>query len=53
MKDLTLSPFNLNATLSGKKFFAKMLNEVKTANCFFVRLKVLYVPTTPDTEFGN
>jgi hypothetical protein len=23
-----------NATLSGKKMFAKMLNGVKTANCF-------------------
>jgi hypothetical protein len=23
-----------NATLSGKKLLAKMLNEVKTANCF-------------------
>jgi hypothetical protein len=27
-------PLEHNATLSGKKLLAKMLNEVKTANCF-------------------
>jgi hypothetical protein len=27
-------PCRHNATLSGKKLLAKMLNEVKTANCF-------------------
>jgi hypothetical protein len=29
--DFALKP---NATLSGKKLLAKMLNEVKTTNCF-------------------
>jgi hypothetical protein len=30
----TEPPFTHNATLSGKKLLAKILNEVKTANCF-------------------
>jgi uncharacterized protein YjbI with pentapeptide repeats len=39
-----------NATLSGKKLLAKMLNEVKTANCFLsVWMPCYAIFTLPQT----